>query len=335
MAKLAQLKIYETFLRKHPSFSNITVNGDWINFSCILAPYAAEHRFKNDRTPSSGITIGSDGITYYKCFTCKHQGPFIRTLERYEVKAKKDLTNLKNLVSESQELPDYEYLTLAEDRVKPEPLPFTSIFEPLDNYPEAQKYLLSRNISLTTAKRLCLEFDPEGRRIVFPVKDRKGILYGFTGRSIDPDEKQKIKDYHFQKSQFLLGVEYWKDQPTVIVEGLFAYAHLHEISKGKYFPYNITAIMGSSASKEQIETLIEFGKPIYLLLDGDKAGQAGIFGKNGIVHHTKDQIPTFTLPWPRYKINVLGAEIIVRKTDPDNLTYDELYSMLQKPRLVV
>lgn len=335
MAKLAQLKIYETFLRKHPSFNNITVNGDWINFSCILAPYSSEHRFKNDKTPSAGISIGSDGVTYYKCFTCKHQGPFIRTLERYEAKSKKDLTVLKNLVSESQELPDYDYIKTVDDRVKPEPLPFTSIFENIDHYPEAQKYLLARNISLTTAKKLCLEYDPDAKRIVFPVKDKKGVIFGFTGRSIDPSDKQKIKDYHFQKSQFILGIEYWKDQPTVIVEGLFAYAHLHEITKGKYFPYNIAAIMGSSASKEQVDMLIEFGRPIYILLDGDKAGQMGMYGKHGIVPQTKDHIPTFILGWPRYKLNVLGAEIIVRKTDPDNLTYDELYSMLQKPKLVV
>jgi DNA primase len=300
----------------------VYVNGDWVNFSCILAPFTAEHKFKDDGNPSAGISIGKDGKVWYKCFTCKHQGPFSKTIERYEFKSKKELSALKELAEKEEELPDYEYLTFVRERVKPEPLPFTSIFESISEYPEAQKYLADRGISPTTASRIGLEFDPEGHRIVFPVKDKAGVLYGFTGRSTDPTDKKKIKDYHFQKSQFILGLELWKDQPSVIVEGLFAYAHIHEITKGRYFPYNVGAIMGSQISPDQAEILIKHGYPIYCLLDGDKAGITGTTGKKGIIRFTKDEVPTFILRYPE------------GKTDPDNLTYDELCEMLVKPLLV-
>lgn len=335
MDKVARLKILERFIKSSSTFNNVTVNGEWVNFSCILANYSEEHRHKADSSPSAGITIGSDGIIYYKCFTCKHQGPFERTVERYESKSKIPLSALRQIIDSAEGLPEYEYLVIEKERIKPEPLPFSNIFEELEDYPDSVKYLLSRNISLTTAKRIGLQYDPDSKRIVFPVRDRKGVTYGYTGRAID-DNKQKIKDYHFQKSQFILGIELWKeDQPSIIVEGLFAYAHLHELAKGKYFPYNIGAIMGSSISQVQADILIDFGKPIYCLLDNDKAGQAGQKGKKGLIFYTKDNLPTFMLVWPKYKLNVLGAEIIVEKTDPDNLSSDELWDMLQKPKLVL
>lgn len=331
----ARLKLLERFLRSSSQFKNVSVNGEWVNFSCLLANFSEEHRFKADGSPSAGITIGRDGTIYYKCFTCKHQGPFERTIERYETKAKVQLSALRSLVCEAEGLPDYEYLTTVNERIVPEPLPFSNIFEELEDYPESVKYLLSRNISLTTAKRIGLQYDPDAKRIVFPVRDRKGVTYGYTGRAIDGN-KQKIKDYHFRKSLFILGMELWKeDQPTILVEGLFAYAHLHEINKGKYFPYNIGAIMGSAISQEQADLLITFGMPVYCLLDGDKAGQTGLKGKKGLIFYTKDHIPTFILNYPKRVLNVMGAPITVQTSDPDHLTSDELWDMIQKPRLVL
>lgn len=118
-------------------------------------------------------------------------------------------------------------------------------------------------------------------------------------------------------------MELWKDQPSILVEGLFAYAHVHEITKGRYFPYNIGAIMGSNISPDQAELLFKHGKPVYCLLDGDQAGIAGTTGKKGIIRFTKDEVPTFILRYPP------------PKTDPDDLTYDELCEMVAKPLLVV
>jgi hypothetical protein len=349
MNKVSQLKTFETFIRKNANFKNVSVNGEWINFSCLLAPYADEHRRKEDGSPSAGITIGKDGKTYYKCFTCKHQGPFSSTLERLEVKSKKDYSTLKKFFEDDNSLPDFEllYTTTIKERIKPEPLPFQNIFEDINEYVQPQRYLLDRNISLQTAKNIGLEYDPDSKRIVFPVRDRQGVTYGYTGRTImseqernelpkDSPLRKKIKDYHFQKSQFILGVELWKpDQPVIIVEGLFAYAHLHEISKGRYFPYNIGAIMGSSISEAQSEILVEFAQPIYCLLDGDKAGITGTSGKKGLIRYTKDDIPTFILRYPKYTISVLGAPYTISKHDPDDLTFDELSAMLSTSLMVL
>jgi hypothetical protein len=331
MSKENKLFTLETTVKHNSTFKNVSRNGDWINFSCILAPYSEEHKFGNDKSSSAGLTVAEDGKIYYKCFTCKHQGPFEKTLDRFELKSKNQLPLLRAIVEQEEELPDFEYRSHIRDKIKAEPLPYNSIFEDIDKYPDAQKYLLSRNISLTTAKNIGLEFDPEGNRIVFPVRDIKGVTYGYTGRTILPDGKPKIKDYYFQKSAFILGMELWKPQAIVLVEGLFAYAHLHEITKGKYFPYNIGAIMGSSISQDQADILIEFNHPIYILLDGDKAGKTGMVGRKvngrlvqkGLIHYTKDHIPTHLLKYPEGKL------------DPDTLTYEELYGMLQNSLIAI
>lgn len=358
MDKLARLKTLEKFFRRNNLFKNVITNGEWINFSCLLAKHSDEHRHKEDGNPSAGITIGKDGKVYYKCFTCKHQGPFNNTIDRYELKSKTQQTALRELIEhEAPEFPDFEYLYThtVNERVKPEPLPFTNIFEDINDYVIAQKYLLNRNISLQTAKNIGLQYDPDGKRIVFPVRDRQGVTYGYTGRNILSDEeikllpsdsplKKKIKDYHFKKSLHILGMELWKtDQPTILVEGLFAYAHLHELSKGKYFPYNIGAIMGSSISKEQAELLVAFGQPVHCLLDGDKAGRTGLVGtkefgvqkRYGLIHYIKDDIPTFILRYPKYTISVMGAPYVIQKFDPDSLTFEELFAILQSPLLVL
>jgi hypothetical protein len=325
-------------------FENVSRNGDWFNFSCPIAPYSPDHKYKNDRMPSAGAIVLDNGKVYWHCFTCKGHGPLTNLLRYLETKKNVSYTEIINKLDSSDYFPDYEDRFLSTVKRVCEPLEFSDIFEPIENYPEASKYIADRGVSPTTAKKLALQYDPDNYRIVFPVKDIQGRLYGFTGRAIKPDDKVKIKDYYFPKSQFLLGQEHWcADDPTIIVEGLFAFAHLHEITKGKYFPYNITAIMGSSVSSEQIRLLLEFGKPVYCLLDNDPPGQIGMWGRKpaadwspkkielekqkGLIHALKSNIPTFILKWP----SVNG----VPKDDPDSLTFDELSYMISHPRLIL
>jgi hypothetical protein len=238
-----------------------------------------------------------------------------------------------------QYIPEYESLFLAKETYAPIPLDFGGFFEPTKNYPDAEKYLASRGISEYTVRKLGLEYDPDKKRIVFPVKDVDGNLFGFTGRVIEDHIKPKVFNYcDVDKSQFILGQEHWnRELPSVLVEGLFALAHFTEITKGKYFPYNLGAIMGSSISDGQIERLIKFGQPIYVFLDNDPPGRAGMYGKppqkdwskakrelersKGLIHKLKDDLPTFIPKWP---------EDI---SDPDKLSYDQLYDMILSSKL--
>jgi DNA primase len=322
-------------------FRNVSRNGDWINFSCPIAPFSPEHKYKEDKSPSCGTIVTDLGSTYVKCYTCKYQGSFPNLLRYLQTKKNVDYSEIINKLESEIELPEYEDLLKVKEKKPHDPLPFQfNIYEDVDSSTECMKYLLNRGVSVQTAKKLGLGYHPEGQRVTFPVKGAKGEVYGYTARTILADGHPKILDYYFPKSRFILGVEHWNPEyPVLIVEGLFAFAHIHEISKGKYFPYNIGAIMGSSISDDQTEILLNFGKPVYCLLDNDIAGKSGMYGRKpmpdwsetkkamerskGMVHKLKDHLPTHTLKWPE------------GKDDPDQLTLDELYDMLLSSRLVI
>lgn len=338
--KFTRLKTYESYIRRITS--NVSRNGEWINFSCPLGPYTAEHKYKEDKSPSAGAVIANSGKLIWHCYACKGAGLFTNLLRYLETKRKVSYTEIINNIENSEELPEYESRFLcSEVKEALSPLEYPDIFDNIEKYPEASKYLNSRGISLVTAKKLGLQYDSDSQRIVFPVKDAEGRIYGFTGRTILPDGQPRIKDYYFPKSEFILGREHWnRDFPVLIVEGLFGFAHLHEVVKGKYFPYNIGAIMGSNISNSQIDILLQFAKPVYVLLDNDKAGKVGMFGPPGLPHkgmlfELKDQLPTFLPRWPKQEIDGPEGKTLQEKNDPDQLTYDELYAMLQKSRLVL
>lgn len=285
----------------------------WSQFSCPLAPFKKEHGFKEDRHPSAGIVQHED--TYiWNCFCCKSKGNINQLIDQLSTLRKRDYSHLKYLCDEVfipdfDEIGNYDMLEPFDEELA------ELLFEPMDKY--AKAYVSSRGVSDDTCSKLGLLYDPEYRRIVFPVRDRKGTLYGFTARSIDSEPK--IFNYaDVPISKFVLGSHLWKNgRPTIIVEGLFSYARLHEISKHKQFPFNIGALMGSSMSKDQAQILINQGNdPVYFLLDDDPAGQAGT---KKAYDKLKDQLPVFILKYPE------------GKNDPADLTSDELYSMVRSP----
>lgn len=352
MDNAQRTKTLENYCRR--LFRNVNRNGDWVNFSCPIAPYSTDHNHKPDNSPSAGARVGSSGNVIWKCFTCKGQGPLTNLLRYLQTKNKAvDYSEIIASLDKQEELPEYESRFLQTSTLVCEPLEYGDLFDSTDSHVESDKYLTDRGISPTTAKKLGLGFDVDGHRIVFPVKDLQGRIYGFTGRTTLPDKDvPKIKDYYFPKSMFILGMEHWnKDYPVIIVEGLFAFAKLHELSKGRYFPYNIGAIMGSAISPEQLQLLISFGQPVICMLDNDKAGKAGLFGRTpqadwskakreaerakGMVHQLKEHLATFIIKWPTQEIVVEDQIVTVEKTDPDELTFEEVEVILSKLRLVL
>lgn len=349
--KEQRVKTVENYCRR--LFRNVSRNGDWVNFSCPVAPYSPDHRYKADTSPSAGATIGYSGNVVWRCFTCKGQGPLTNMLRYLETKTKVSYAEIIDALYEGEQLPDFDNRFARPSELVCEPLEYADLFESTEDFTESSKYLADRGISPTTAKKLGLGFDKDNHRITFPVYGKNKKVYGFTGRTTLSDKKvPKIKDYYFPKSYFILGIEHWNPEyPIIIVEGLFAYAKLHELSKGKHFPYNIGAIMGSSASDYQLNLLIDFGRPIICMLDNDPAGKIGMFGKpahadwsqkkreeermRGMVFQLKEHLPTFIVKWPTHTVLIDGQETTIQKTDPDELTWDELSAMMQNIRLVL
>ena len=196
---------------------------------------------------------------------------------------------------------------------------------------EARQYLQARGIGQQTSSLIGLMYDDKEKRILFPVRDfHEGQLatFGFSGRSILQDQDfphpkyKKIKDYlGLQKSSLILGMEHARDntKPLLLVEGLFAYAHMMQV--GARGICNPVASMGSHLSDTQAEILIEHGQPVYILYDDDLAGDIGIFGKiekgqhkgGGAVDKLVQHVPTLVCSYPED-----------HSGDPDDLSFEEL-----------
>ena len=114
-------------------------------------------------------------------------------------------------------------------------------------------------------------------RVMFPLKDHRGRVVGFSGRLLksDPKEAKYINTpetlvYH--KSQLLYGykelfAEIKKKEAVIVVEGEF-----DVISSAQVHVNHIVAIKGSALTREQVKVLARAAQKIMLCLDADEAG---------------------------------------------------------------
>ncbi len=114
-------------------------------------------------------------------------------------------------------------------------------------------------------------------RVMFPLKDHRGRVVGFSGRLLDKEAKEakyintpETKLYH--KSKMLFGYkellsEIKKKEAVIVVEGEF-----DVISSSQNHVNNIVAIKGSALTQEQVKLISRVAKKILLCLDADEAG---------------------------------------------------------------
>lgn len=149
------------------------------------------------------------------------------------------------------------------------------------NYPLAQLEELGLIIKSTGGRY----YDRFRNRLMFPIKDTRGNIIGFSGRTFveSPKEAKYINTpetplYH--KRETLYGIDLAKDMirrenNVFIVEGEFdmitPYQHGYE---------NFVAIKGSALTSEQLALLKRYTTKITLALDADAAGIDAI--KKGI-----------------------------------------------------
>lgn len=214
-------------------------------------------------------------------------------------------------------------------------------------------YLLQRGISWCTTIKLGLRYDPAQRRILFPVTDEAGRFAGFSGRRVDrpsfynesgkPFESNgkpylKVRDYPgLPKSKFFLGEsgtqcrsancgsgydgrvisEKSSNRRITLVEGLFDFAWLVELGY-----YSTLGLLGSHLTRDKIEKLIRWKKPVVLFLDNDKAGYDAVID---IRRELYKKIPLLTVEYPE------GYE----DADPASLPPSVINEMQSGARLIL
>lgn len=287
---------------------------DWINAPCPFAPW--KHRSGHDRKPSFGVKIAKGQQSHHYCFTCKSTGRIhdlalelgVLRGENYSEIAKQALKDDLSSVSPYEEV--------VEVKVLPEPLDpavYADIYDSVGAWPDALQYLEGRGVSRRAAVRMGLMYDEEEQRIVFPIYDRKGRLFGFSGRTIlkerhYPDKfYPKVRDYFgLPKQHLLLGEEKCvKGKPMLVVEGLMAYARLYEIGADEHF--NVVALLGSVLTDKKAERLLRWNEAVWLLPDDDEAGDVCLWGPmtnvgvhkgDGAIDKLYDHVPIYVPEYP-------------------------------------
>ncbi|MFA9289242.1 MAG: DNA primase [Weeksellaceae bacterium] len=133
-------------------------------------------------------------------------------------------------------------------------------------------------------------YDRFRNRLVFPIKDAKDNIIGFSGRLLGANEKQAKyvntpETPVYKKRESLYGIHLAKDairklNVAYIVEGEFDMIHPYQQGVD-----NIVAIKGAAFTKEQLQLLKRYTDKIVLALDTDEAGIEAM--KRGITEAEK------------------------------------------------
>lgn len=292
-------------------------SGVWVNLSCPLAE--AYHAHRQDRHPSFGVTVGETTSVFY-CFGCKQRGTLLRLVRLLEDIHGKSYGDVYREIEEYEllgpTLPPWEKTRTPANAITP--LEPASVY--LDTFESAagHTYLKSRRISRKAVQRLHLKVDVDFRkveRILFPVFHADHRLYGFSGRAVTP-ALPKVRDYFsLPKRKLLLGSQLIQpeDEYVILVEGLFDCARLVQ------YDYPAVAAMGSELSQEQATTLIQWGRPVYVLFDNDVAGYRG---RERVFYRLHPHVPVLNVTLPE------GVK------DPDELYPEEVDVLLKAAELM-
>jgi hypothetical protein len=306
-------------LIKHLERLEIDILGEsrgWISARCPFAEFY--HARGYDRRPSFSAHINDQGVSGFNCFTCGQRGPIVSLYKKLgELRGERYMRDI--IECEFDEVPEefaeFGSRSRVVEKAKPvEDIIFVGMYPAAWDIADAREYLIRRHVTEEAAVTLDLLFDPDERRILFPVRDDEFNLYGFTGRTILEESSfpyedfPKVRDYAgLRKEQLLLNEQNFdSNKPTIIVEGLFAVAHAVSVRADKIA--NIMATMGAHMSDFQAEKLIDHGKPVYMLYDDDLAGDVGLLGRldekthkhagGGALDKLKSDVMTFIAAYP-------------------------------------
>jgi DNA primase len=256
------------------------------------------HEGGTDRHPSFLVKIEPDDKSCYHCFSCNSRGTLVGLL--YElIRYGKDIDD--ELLERVRRIERQDPVQKAERRrggifskdfrigVKKheEEVWNEAEYEPFAG--KTHKYILDRGVSVDTCRIWEIGYDPEKRRVMFPVRRfQDNALVGCVGRTIDKDvEPSYLTYFNFKKSDFLYGEHFMKDEREPILgevmgydlpaqDGIIIVEGMMDVLKLYGMGYeNVVGLMTSNVSKRQIQKLKRISRDIYMMMDWDKAGMMG------------------------------------------------------------
>ncbi len=144
-------------------------------------------------------------------------------------------------------------------------------------------------------------YSPFQERILFPIKDHTGRVVALGGRIFLPsDERAKYYNLketsYFHKGSTLFNLDFAKKtiQTTGLVYMVEGYLDCVALVQQGY--YNAVATMGTACTVEHLTLLSRYAHTIYVLYDGDSAGQQAILKLTTLCWHVELDVRVVSLP---------------------------------------
>lgn len=302
----------ETVEEVHRTANVYEVISDYIPLKKAGVNYIALCPFHNEKTPSFVV---SPTKNIFKCFGCGVSGDAVKFLMEYEkLSFPEAVVKLANKYGikvkyigadrQSQLKPIFEITSKIKDFYK----------DSLLYHQEAKDYLTKRGVSPQVIKQFEIGYSPRNPeailsfckdnsldveklleigifsklmggsvvdkfsgRIIFPIKDTKGNVVAFGGRSLEgvygPKYLNSPESIVYNKSNVLYGlyenVDYIREkEEVVVVEGYMDLLSLWQVGLR-----NVVATLGTALTQKHAKILSKYVKTVYLMFDNDEAGR--------------------------------------------------------------
>lgn len=263
--------------------------------------------FHNEKTPSFTV---SPKKQFYYCFGCHASGnalKFLMDFERLEFRpALESLANIAGVDIPDDRPADNQSLQLRReerDALEQAQVWFRDQFprSPAADYMERrgvnaamlerygvgyapERPQLQQKLSAVAAERAGLllsrddgsHFDRFRNRVMFPIRDNRGRIVGFGGRTLGDDKAKYLNSPEtplFHKGRLLYGLyevrQHCRNLPGfVVVEG-----YMDVISLAQHGIDYAVATLGTAATADHVEQLLRIHPRLNFCFDGDKAGR--------------------------------------------------------------
>lgn len=287
--------------------NRVIVRGDNV-MACCPNP---EH---DDNNPSWGIHVKEPHL--HGCFGCGYKGTLYTLLIDHNYSADKAaiLAGIRFGQVTDRKLPVFRPQGSSD---KAHVLPEEMLY-PFIDHVLLKAFLKKRGICRLVAKQIGILYDFVDNRAIFPWRLGDDLM-GVTGRTLDDDNKLKVKPYYStQKGKilFIPNAVIEPNKPLILVEG--------EIDAIKVFQAgykNVCALGFGTFTKEQLNLVLKFNpSSVILFFDADSSGAK-------LVRHAKQLLNSFVkLSYVTYgKFYKAGI-----KLDPGMLTSEEIHYCLDE-----
>jgi len=144
-------------------------------------------------------------------------------------------------------------------------------------------------------------YSPFEERILFPIRDVLGRCCGFGGR-IFSEHDDRAKYYNskesewFLKGQMLFGLDLAKKEMQYSGKAFLVEGYTDCVAMVKHGYKNTVATLGTACTADHLKILSRYSKVLYVLYDGDSAGQAAILRLTKLCWDANLDLQIITLP---------------------------------------